>query len=285
MEICCSVLTAERPISTLAKSIGSAIQNEITGRVSEDPPPIGTIDHEPIRRYLTAGHDGRYGNFQGWIRAARLSLALEVDLKEIVGVDKSPHEAIIMMEDDAILAPNVLPLLKRDLWPSADCGCVSLYCPAMTHYSASQAGLHKARIKLPDRPGRVATNNLVGALALVFPRHVLEELAYHPSIKTWPGSHAQAENPDTKSWERKAVDTWIGRTLLSMGKTVWNYYPSLVQHYEPDPTKSNSSLGHGRSRNARSAYRWVGPEPKDLLSMFKPPKERHEFAYLPENPK
>lgn len=204
---------------------------------------------------------GFLGNFQNWIQTAR-------DLCEF------GHDAILIAEDDALFAPGIYDLLQRDLWPSEHCGCVSLYCPAMSHYKQNENGLH--RTEVIRREPLSTSSNLVGALALVFPREVLLKLAWHPSIDEWKGSHHQARDPKTKPYERKAVDTWIGRTLISMGKQIWHYAPSLVQHYCPDPSKANSSLGHGLANGNRKARLWAGNSNIPLTSLIRQRTQKFE---------
>jgi hypothetical protein len=191
------------------------------------------------------------------------------------------HDAILIAEDDALFCRDVHALLQRDLWPSRDCGCVSLYCPAMSHYSQTSFGLGRTRVVM--REPLSSSNNLVGALALVFPAAVLRELVYHESIGLWKGSHSQARNPGTPPYERKAVDTWIGRTLVSMGLSIWNYSPSLVQHYVPNPKAANSSLGHGLANGNRQSRSWAGNSRQSVLEMIPARRERFDGAGVPEH--
>jgi hypothetical protein len=213
--------------------------------------------------------EGVFGNFGNWIQAGR-------DLLEITDM----ADTFLICEDDALFANGIYPLLERDLWPSENCGCVSLYCPNIAQY-ASGNGLFKAKIIRENGTFVSRSNNLVGSLALVFPRHVLEELVYHKSIDAWKGSHTQAKDKNTKSWERKAVDTWISRTLVDMGKEIWHYSPSLVLHWSPLPAGvSNSSMGHDAPRggsSTRQCRKWIGAEPGDLLKLYPQPKERYDL--------
>lgn len=210
---------------------------------------------------------GFLGNFQNWLQTARDLLTMD-------------HDAILIAEDDALFCRDVHAILQRDLWPSQDCGCVSLYCPAMSHYSQTSFGLGRTRVVM--REPLSSSNNLVGALALVFPVNVLRELVHHESIRHWKGSHGQAKNPGTPPYERKAVDTWIGRTLISMGYSIWNYAPSLVQHYVPNPLVANSSLGHGMANGNRRARAWAGDLKRSVLEMIPARRERFDGPGVPE---
>lgn len=228
-------------------------------------------DYEAPGTAFESSPEGVYGNFQNWIQAGR-------DLLEIAW----DSEAFILAEDDALVSPGIRKLLERDLWPSPDCGCVSLYCPNMSQYDRRQ-GLFRASIVRPQGILVGARNNLVGSLALVFPKKVLRDLVYnHRSIQEWKGSHAQAHNAKTPPWERKAVDTWIGRTLIEMGKEIWHYSPSLVLHYSPLPDgTSNSSMGHDAPRgkhSTRQCREWAGENPGDLCSIYPQPRDRYDIA-------
>ena len=271
MKIACGMISAPRPVSTVTKCMLSLADSVDAPLVFIDPCSV-FHQYSGIGDSLKISEEGHLGNFQNWSYAARCLLQIE------------DADAILIAEDDALFAPNIHDLLQRDLWPSPDCGVVSLYCPNMSQYSTANRGLNQTKITTGKK--LTTAGNLVGALALVFPRPVLQELAYHPSIETWKGSHAQAENPNTKPWERKAVDTWIGQVLKEMGKTAWHYAPSLVYHYSPNPNVSNSSLGHGVSNRNRQARIWVGESPQDLLKLMKPLKERHDIpcSNLSEHP-
>jgi len=233
-----------------------------------------TVETDSTRSTFIHSKEGTFGNFQNWIQAGR-------DLLEIT----DDADTFLICEDDALFANGIYPLLERDLWPSDNCGCVSLYCPAMSQY-ANGTGLYKASIERPNGSIVSSRSNLVGSLALAFPRHVLEELVYHPSIESWKGSHQQAKSKDVRLWERKAVDTWIGRTLVEMNKEIWHYSPSLVMHWSPLPAGvSNSSMGHDAPRgpsSVRQCRKWIGAEPGDLLKLYPQPKERYAADLHPD---
>ena len=270
MRIVCGMIVAPRPEPTAAHCMHSIARSDISVDAFCEPgsPKIFGIYRPDV--FVEAGHgitpspEGVFGNFQNWIQTAR-------DLCS----KASDTDAIMIAEDDAYFAPNIMELLQRDLWPVESCGCVSLYCPNLGHYSHRNKGLNRTLIVKADKVGR--TENLVGALALVFPKPVLEQLAWHESVKDWHGSHGQASDPRTKPWDRKAVDTWIGRTLISMSRSVWHYSPSLVLHYEPKKGRSNSSMGHSVASRTRQARLFVGDSVQDLTRLFPPRKERYDI--------
>lgn len=195
--------------------------------------------------------EGKMGNFGNWIQAVR-------DL-----LDKYPQsDTFLICEDDIEITQGISTFIGSRLWPARNCGAISLYCPAMAHYSF-KPGLNRTNV-IYHEPA-MTHNNLVGALALLFPRRSLQDLVYNfDAINNWPGSHWQRKNPPTPEWDRKAVDTWIGRTLVKMGYSIWHFYPSFVDH-----VGETSSLGHGKSR-VRTARKWAGQNP-DLERMFGSP--------------
>ncbi len=265
MRISVGILSAPRPEPTLNKCSAAIAESGFS--------LIHHATESESRHFLSPceferSPTGFLGNFQNWLQTARDLLTMD-------------HDAILIAEDDALFCRDVHALLQRDLWPAADCGCVSLYCPAMSHYSQTSFGLGRTRVIM--REPLSSSNNLVGALALVFPAAVLRELVYHESIRHWKGSHAQARNPGTPPYERKAVDTWIGRTLVSMGLSIWNYSPSLVQHYVPNPKAANSSLGHGLANGNRQSRSWAGNSKQTVLEMIPARRERFDGAGVPEH--
>ena len=183
--------------------------------------------------------EGKFGNFGNWIQTAR-------DILE-----NTTAEVIMICEDDILIAPNIRHFVEEQLWPSTDCGVVSLYCPAMTQYRTTVRGLNETRIKLREPMGSM--ENLVGALALLFLPAVLRSIVYDDSVHGWRGSHSQSRDSRTKLWERKAIDTWIGRTILKLGYKAYHFYPSLVEH-----AGDVSSMGHSGNHNVRSARSFVG---------------------------
>ena len=274
MKLIIGITVAPRPAPTYQKCVESLTGTGVVPILFPEPGCcINRTEYLCVQRpevetekpFFTHSPTGVFGNFQNWIQTA-------MDLLEI----SDDADAIMIAEDDALFAFGIGSLLERDLWPSADCGVVSLYSPNMTQY-AGQRGLNKAKVLRGEIDSR--RNNLVGALALVFPRPVLEQLVtQHASMDKWEGAHNQ-RNKGIPPWERKAIDTWIGRTLVDMKKTIWHYSPSLVLHWSPLPAgQSNSSLGHDAPRGAssvRQCREWIGANPENLLSLYPQPKERH----------
>lgn len=261
------ILVAPRPMSSIGVTLESlrsswseipfcfaepGCQKEIQSEICKDVlrPSILTDS----TRFVSSP-EGRFGNFQNWLQSA-------ADLVEASQwQEMSDNDAIMICEDDAQFTTGIRECVESCLWPSQDCGVVSLYCPPLAHYRSRLDGDSPKLIKIAKtnliHAGETLTsrNNLVGALALIFPRKVLAELANHPSQNSWGGSHAQVRS-GVNLWEQKAVDTWIGRALLEMGRTAWHFVPSLVNHYAPNSEASNSSMGNGFNRDRRQASGW-----------------------------
>jgi len=179
----------------------------------------------------------RLGVWSNWVQSVRYALTTDADV-------------IITVQDDADFHPDSREFLESILWPAANCGFVSLYIPK--HYTIDKNGSYK-----PPGVYRVVTNSLWGAVALAFPRAVLERALKHTLIKEWRGVPPKKCN--MASWTRarlknKAIiqnsDTAIGKIMNSMGKTMWFVDPSPVSHIG-----SHSSIGHGDNTGRRNAIR------------------------------
>lgn len=239
------VISSPRPIETCQRTIDTIRDSwpEQPLTVFREPgcenaiSNCGIVDR-PLRWHVGIGDsinpspDGRFGNFGNWIQCAR----------DLLSVSSRTAEAILIAEDDAVFSSGIRDQIEGSLWPSENCGVVSLYAPNMSQYRTQRKGLVQTRIRFRDPMSSVG--NLVGALALVFRPEALSEIAFHKSIDEWKGSHSQSRAGVEGPWERKAVDTWIGRTVLSLGYSAWHFVPSMVSH---GGTGGNSSLGHSDS--------------------------------------
>lgn len=280
MKLIIGIIVAPRPAPTFMECVKSLDGTGVAPILFCEPfVPVQRSEYIVVDRpcvetekcsFTTSYPEGIFGNFQNWIQAGR-------DLLEI----SDDADTFLICEDDALFTFGIRSLLERDLWPSAKCGAVSLYCPNMRQY-ASKTGLFRTDLVSPRGPFASGRNNLVGSLALVFPRCVLERLVYdEKSISAWKGSHAQSREKNLPPWQRKAVDTWIGKTLVKIGKELWTYSPSLVLHYSPLPAReSNSSMGHPAPRgqhSARQCREWIGTNPGNLLDIY--PHAANLFPY------
>lgn len=182
-------------------------------------------------------NDKKLGNYWNWINAARTAVEFA----------KDTADGILITEDDALHSRNIRPFIEHIMWPSARCGAIALYCPNVPYYRKPTA-----RIFQSDRP------NHVGALSMLFrPQCLREILADEEAVNSWRGSWDQ-KHRDLPPHEIKAVDAWIGETMLKHNWNIWVCSRSLVQHYHPPEAPDNSTLNHGQATRARSAYQWIG---------------------------
>ncbi|MCH8048436.1 MAG: hypothetical protein IID44_32475, partial [Planctomycetes bacterium] len=122
------VATAPRAEPTLARTLDSlAAAGWEHPRLfvepgSEIPPRFADLPR--------SDRDEPLGAFANWYLA----------LAELVM--RSPRaEAYFMVQDDVVFARGVRPFLERALWPAANCGAVSIYCPS--NYAVDRpAGFH-----------------------------------------------------------------------------------------------------------------------------------------------
>jgi GT2 family glycosyltransferase len=227
------ITTAPRPEYTLAKSTASIVAAGFTS-------PIIGIEPNSETRRLPGGCEliqrkERLGAWRNFRQTMRDVLTLRPNA-----------DAIVMFQDDVVLADHAADFLRHDLWPSPKIGVVSIYGPTVYEHK-----VHGCRPII----GRF----LVGACALVFPRAVAESMLKHPKLQDWRGAPKRIEPDPAK---KKAIDTFIGHAMHLMGKRVCYYTPSLAQHFA-----KRSALGHGDNTGNRRSHLFVGGSAFDL---FKP---------------
>jgi hypothetical protein len=266
VQLAIGMITAKRQSPTVVdsmKSVKSAFNSQHQPVLFAEPETFSNITESPsgcilVNRPHTISADrmpsspsGVFYNFGNWIQSARDLLALHREC-----------DTFLMCEDDIKLTPDLTEFIADRLWPSPHCGVISLYCPILQHFTHKR-GLIRTDVRYTDILN--THHNLVGALCLLFPRRALQELVDNQeSIDEWRGSHTQRRAKDVPKWERKAVDTWIGRTLVQMGYEIWNFNPGLVSH-----TGVVSSLGNRHHRSRTSKWTGVKPQLHDIS------RERH----------
>lgn len=182
-------------------------------------------------------HSQKLGVWRNWVASVRLALESDADI-------------IMTVQDDSLFHPESKIFTESILWPSEDCGFISLYTPK--HYSFN------SRTKELKEPGvyRVYTRSLWGACALVFPRHVLEHVIKSSLIDSWLGANPKSRNPAVLR-KRKNDPSLIANSDTAIGKLMnWNKYsmwfvdPSPVQHIA-----RFSAIGHGGNEGRRNCHR------------------------------
>lgn len=248
-------MAALRPIET----IGVTVQSLKKAGFSSDPISVfsepGSYDYEgPMivrpNRIEFSSSDlrpsslGKFGNFQNFVQTLR-------DLVK----QGSGGDAIMIVEDDAVFAKNIRPLVEQQI-DSGFSGMLSLYTPNIRQFfDVERAGF------------RTITRELFfGGLALVIPISLAKEIA-SADTRNWPGGRRQL--PGIQPYEREACDAWIGREVRLRGKLIKGWNPSMVSHYCPHQTpEGNSSRVEGKSHTGpRQAKRFIGEE-TDAVEYF-----------------
>lgn len=197
----------------------------------------------------TITNEVRLGVWFNWVKSIRLALESDADV-------------IMTVQDDSEFHPDSKDFVETCLWPSKDCGFVSLYTPK--HYTViSDILLRKLRRRNPNvepmRPvgvNKIITRSLWGACALVWPRPVLEHIINLPFIDQWVGAMPKSRNPQVYRTRRDNPhliansDTAIGKLMNSNGYSMWFLDPSPVEHIA-----RYSAIGHGGNNGRRNAYR------------------------------
>jgi hypothetical protein len=136
-------------------------------------------------------------------------------------------DAYMMVQDDVLFARNIRAFLETALWPSPDCGCVSIFCPS--HYAVGCApGFH-----LEDRGWRTW-----GALALIFP---------NPSARALVGSPAPVchRHHGPRGGSRN-IDSLVGAWCRQAGRPFYTFAPSLAEHHGQTSTLYHAATASGR---------------------------------------
>ena len=165
------------------------------------------------------------------------------------------HEAdtIMMVQDDVYFCSSIHLWLSKTIWPSPHCGAVSVY--VSRRYRTAPKGLSALSTE--------QAFNMAGACAVVFPRHVAEQLVDHGLTHGWRG-HTLRLKRDPPPDRMEGVDTYIGETLTAMGYEIWIHNPSMSEH-----DSVHSTLGHGNPVGARQGLDFPGVDasPFDLYVM------------------
>ena len=233
------VATAPRAEPTLARTLDSlAAAGWEHPRLfvepgSEIPPRFADLPR--------SDRDEPLGAFANWYLA----------LAELVM--RSPRaEAYFMVQDDVVFARGVRPFLERALWPAANCGAVSIYCPS--NYAVDRpAGFH-----LEDRGW-----GTWAAQALLFS---------NPSARSLLAScelvNHRHHGPRDGS---RNIDCVVGHWCRQAGRPFYVYTPSLAQHIGETSTLYASATTSGR----RSATTFIGEDTYPSGSGAPPVRESH----------
>jgi hypothetical protein len=213
------VTTAPRRRPTLDRCLASLVQAGWSDvRVFAEP---GTEIADAFAHLPVTLRDSVLGAFPNWY----LSLA-ELVMRE------PRADAYFLCQDDALLSSGLRGYLERTLWPAADVGVVSVYCPS--HYAIGRpAGFHV------ENRGWASW----GAVAYLFPnpsaRAVLTDLAV---LNHRP--HGPAEG-------MRNIDSVVGSFCQRKGLGYYVHVPSLSQHIGDTSTIWRYGSARGRRRADR----------------------------------
>lgn len=213
------VTTAPRQVSTLDQCLGSLRNAGWASEVTvfaEPNSPVAASEHVVV-------HKQRKGVWHNWLHAANHLLS------------NTDAELLMTVQDDAVFHPDCREFAEQILWPSAKTGAVSLY--TAKHYSQ--------RVRFAPGIYAYESRGFWGALALIWPRHVLQQAVDHRIANRWTGTDGKKRSPEKIA----NSDTAIGAILSAMRKELYMVQPSPVQH-----VAKHSTINHGGNRGRRNCY-------------------------------
>ena len=209
------VTTAPRKSPTLKQSLQSLAQAGWENpRLFVEPE---AVEDSFVRNYPASVRATTLGAFPNWY----------LGLSELYL--RSPHaDAFLMCQDDGLFAHRVRDYLEATLWPAAEVGVVSLYCPSHEHvedFTGYQA---------VDR-GPLAW----GAVAYVFSNPGVRNFLSDQIVLNHR-HHGPAEG-------RRNIDPVVGSWCQRSGLPYFIHVPSLTQHIGTTSTiKARNSLSRQR---------------------------------------
>lgn len=208
------VTTSPRREPTIHRTVDSLKESGFFPTVFAEPGSFVDVDAPVVQRTF------RHGCWKNYVETLRDLLSLKPDA-----------QAIAVFQDDIVICKNVKDFLEHDLWPGLRTGAVSLYS-AEEYESQGVVGIDKRGFMV------------LGLCAVVYPRDVAHRLV-HEFGHDWRGCHCKTSYVDDVT-KKKAADTWVSSSLKAMGRDVFHYRPSLVQHIS-----DVSSVGHGGRHQVR----------------------------------
>lgn len=210
------VTTAPRTEPTLGRSLASlAAAGWRSPHIFAEPDACIPAEFAGLR---VTRRGKRLGAFPNWLLA----------LSELVMHD-ARAEAYFLCQDDVLFSTGLCNYLERRLWPAAEVGVVSVYCPS--HYSSGEAGSF-----------RTLDNGWEtwGALAYVFPNPSARALICD-SVVVNHRHHGPADGA-------RNVDSVVGSWCRRSGLPYFVHVPSLAHHIGETSTIWTSAGARGRRR-------------------------------------
>ena len=196
----------------------------------------------------TIQNDEKLGVWHNWLASARYA---------VYNTDAS---VIMTVQDDCGFHPDSRDFAESALWPSENCGFLSLYTPR--HYSTLKSGKVN-----PLGINRIQTRSLWGACALVWPREALKEVVNSKTAKHWRGAGPKPKKKESRTDFRTRRDAWfagkekdpttIANSDTAIGKAV-NRSKRTMYFVDPSPVRhiaTHSTLGHGGNGGNRNCGR------------------------------
>lgn len=229
------VTTAPRKSPTLTDCIQSLFNAGWNPVIFAEP---DSIQLEDVKTFTNSTKLGAWHN---WLKSVKWALKY------------TEARYIMTVQDDSLFHPDSRSFIESVMWPDNNIGFLSLY--TASHYSFEKDNSPK-----PLGINRIRTGSLWGACALVFPRHVLQDLINHPVALNWTGiapaglNDAEREHTRLSKLENphliQNVDSAIGRILNAMHLGMYFVNPSPVQHIA-----THSAISHGSNTGKRNCGR------------------------------
>jgi hypothetical protein len=169
---------------------------------------------------------------------------------------------ILSIQDDVLFHPESRSFIEEVIWPSENTGFVSLYTAKhYSFFSRTQNRFAEDNLR-PTGVRRLHTKSFWGAVAMVFPREVLERAIETPTFKNWMGVGARTKSYRKTLMEKRKADpsmiqnsdTAIGKVMNKLGLEMYIVDPSPVKHIA-----KVSSISHGGNTGKRNCYRCADP--------------------------
>lgn len=126
-------------------------------------------------------------------------------------LERQEADAILVCQDDIVVAKGLADWLKSLEWPGEHVGCLSLYCAQP--YQQADTGFWEFPLQ-PTRIMRQPWAKVYGALCMLWPRASAERFVNDP-----PPFIGKSK-----------VDQLIGKWCMETGHSLWVHSPSLVEH-------------------------------------------------------
>lgn len=222
------VRTAPRRVSTLLQSVASIVAAGWTPTIFAEP---GT-DLSGLERFPIVQRTERLGVWGNWRDILERAAA-------------SDAEQVLTCEDDAVVVPGAREFVEASgILAQPRVGFTSLYT-SKAHHQASQ-GWHT-----------VDTSKwgcFWGSVAMVMPRHSVEQIVQHRIAQDWRGIRGDQVAPDV--W---GGDVAVTRIVRALKLNMWAHSPSLCQHIG----ETSTIPGHAGATGNRRATAIAALTPED----------------------